>query len=618
MKAQRKQLYDEDDLDIDGYSDSDPFDDENDIDIFKPRRSVTLNDFFAPGLLSQDEGEAEDEDEDYDDNDNFWGVKTNYEEDYDEYSPEDEEMLNNCFAELDKKYDYSKCNKEQMIDSLRELNYDMKQFIDYALDGDFGVFLPKKKRSKPQKSKSRTPQNKRKITPSFPRSVSQFTLAKPPKQHVICKRTPESVIASLSCSKKRINLVIVGHVDAGKSTLMGHLLWLCGKVTHGQMTKVTNASEELGKGEDRFAWIMAEDDEERKRGITIDVAMTELETNQLIVTILDAPGHKDFVPNMIAGASQADSALLVVDASNPNIETGQAKEHLLLCRSLGVNSLIIAINKMDYVGYDESTYEAVKTRLTTFLRTLGWSAIQFIPTDSKDGDNLKKNSKNMKWYNGPTIYEAIDMLQPPQYDINSPFLLCISEVNEGKRLKVVGRIESGFICKGDTIRALPIDSFIKVDRVKVNGKQVQFAAAGTIAEITLQTQLTSNVITIGSALTAPEKTIPVAAQFIARINTFKMDVPLLKGASLVFHRHAVDIPLKILRIKSLLNKKTKEIVKNNPPCVPQNTMADVEFKLDEPIPMELQVNSKSFGRFIIRAGGVTLGFGGISEIIQHK
>ncbi|KAH0789540.1 HBS1-like protein isoform X2 [Histomonas meleagridis] len=611
MKAQRKQLYDEDDLDDYDYDNDDPFDDDDDYEPYRPRRSVTLNDFFAPGLLSQDDDGDHDNEQggNYDD--------SNFEEE-EEYYPEDEEMLNKCFAELDKKYDYSKCDREQMIDSLRELNYDMKQFITYALEGDFGTFVLKRK-NKQRKQPVNTKQPKKSLLqPSFPpRSVSQFNLAKPPKQHSTCKRTPESVLAAISSMKKRINLVIVGHVDAGKSTLMGHLLYLCGNVTHGQLTKITNASEEMGKAEDRFAWIMAEDEEERKRGVTIDVAMTEFQTNQLIVTILDAPGHKDFVPNMIAGASQADAALLVIDASNPNIETGQAKEHLLLCRALGLTSLIIIVNKMDYIDFDESKFEAIKSKMTTFLRTLGWKALQFIPTSALKGINLKTlSTKFVPWYKGPTVYEAIDSLQPPQFDLTLPFLLCVSEVTDGNKLTVVGRIESGFVCIGDIVRAFPIDNFIKVEKLYVNGKLVQFATAGTIVEIVLQTQLTSDVITIGSALTAPEKIIPVATNFVARINTFNMEVPLLKGASLIFHRHAVDIPLHIIEIKSLINKKTKEILRKSPSFVPQNSLADVVFRLDEPIPMEVHTNSKTFGRFIIRASGVTLGFGAISEILH--
>lgn len=635
MKAQRRKLYDNDDTDFYGDADMDPFagDDNYHVPVSRhPRRSVTLNDFFAPGLLNHsDENATQDfpEEEMFDEP---------YPEEEDYYYQDDEKEINRCFAELDKKYDYSKCDRDQMISGLRELNYDVKEFIEIALDGDFGPFsLKKKKKAKqtpPLPSQPQQPPQSANISHATSqkeiartgsgllRSQSQMPLSKPVVQHQACKRTPEMVQTALATSKKRINLVIVGHVDAGKSTLMGHLLCLTGNISHGQMTKITKESEDIGRPEDCWAWVMAEDQVERERGVTIDVSMTEFQTNNLIVTILDAPGHKDFVPNMIAGASQADAALLVIDATNPLIEKGQAREHLLLCRALGVNSLIVAVNKMDCVDFDESVYNDVKTRLSQFLRSLGWSAITFIPTAATKGDNLKVASKETStWYKGPTILEAIDNLTPPSYDINSPFLLCVSEcidMSNGRGVIVTGRIECGYVCPNDNLHLLPVDRFCKVSKVQVNGQQVTFASAGTIASIYLTAQLSSESVPIGSALIAPERTLKVATQFVARVKTFSMLVPLLKGASLVFHRHAVDAPLRIAQIKAIINQKTKKVTKKNPEFIPQNSLADVVFRLTQPLPVDLHNVSKSFGRFIIRAGGETLGFGSITEVLQTE
>lgn len=628
MKAQRRKLYDNDDTDFYGDDDMDPFanDDHYNAPVSRqPRRSVTLNDFFAPGLLNHsDENATQDFQEE-----EMFGEPYPEEEDY--YN--DERELSRCFAELDKKYDYSKCDKNELINGLRECNYDIKQFVEIAIEGDFGPFYPKKKK-KAQKppvpeqnhQNSNMPKgtgNKDLTkTSSMGRSQSQMPLSKPVVQHQACKRTPAMVQTALATSKKRVNLVIVGHVDAGKSTLMGHLLCLTGNVSHGQMTKITKESEDIGRPEDCWAWVMAEDEVERQRGVTIDVSMTEFQTDHLIVTILDAPGHKDFVPNMIAGASQADAALLVIDATNPLIEKGQAREHLLLCRALGVSSLIVAVNKMDCIDFDESIYNDVKKRLSQFLRSLGWSAISFIPTAATKGDNLKVASKDTStWYKGPTILEAIDNLSPPSYDINSPFLLCVSEcidINNGRGVIVTGRIECGYVCSSDNLHLLPVDRFCKVSKVEVNGQEVTFASAGTIASIYLTAQLTSESVPIGSALIAPERTLKVATQFVARVKTFSMLVPLLKGAALVFHRHAVDAPLRIAQIKAIINQKTKKVEKKNPEYIPQNSLADVVFRLSQPLPVDLHNISKSFGRFIIRAGGETLGFGSITEILQTE
>ncbi|OHT00174.1 Elongation factor Tu C-terminal domain containing protein [Tritrichomonas foetus] len=556
-----------------------------------------------------------------------------YDEEEDFY--DDRNEINRCFAELDKKYDYSRCDREQMITGLRECDYNIKDFLEYALEGDFGPFHLKKKAKKPANQQpantaNRNQQNKNAqgnnqkndAKPgggSVARSMSLMPLTKPTKQHQDCKRTVQQVQQQLASSKKRINLVIVGHVDAGKSTLMGHLLQLTGNVSHGQMTKITKESNEQGRPEDCWAWVMAEDQVERERGVTIDVSMTEFQTNKLIVTVLDAPGHKDFVPNMIAGASQADAALLVVDVTNPLIDKGQAREHLLLCRSLGVQSLIVAVNKMDSVFFDQNEFDEVKGRLTTFLKSLGWSAINFIPTAANKGSNLKVPSKESPWYTGPTVLDAIDNLTPPQYDINSHFLLCISEcidMSSGRGVIATGRIECGYVCQTDNLNLLPADKFVKVNKIEVNRQFVPFATAGTIVSLHLTTQLGSENIPIGSALVAPERVLPVASQFVARVATFSMTVPLLKGSVLVFHRHAVDVPLRIASIRAIINKKTKQVDKKNPGFIPQNSLADVVFRLNQQIPLDIHTVSKSFGRFIIRAGGETLGFGSISDIIS--
>ena len=627
MKAQRNLLNDYiDDVDYDDYDDEDyndngdedddtPFDDSNAR--YQPKRSVTLGDFFSPGLLERGEDDECDDPGNEDVNDS----------DYYDEEDGDGEMIEKCFQELEKKYDLSKCDEEELVNGLRECDYNLKEFVERALEGEYGPFKKLKSNNKSKTTKqpnvkvnnnNKSQQQKGDLSRLPPRTVSHFCLAKPPKQHETCKRTPESVTAALATRKKRINIVIVGHVDAGKSTLMGHLLYLTGNVSHSEFSKISKESNAIGKGEDMFAWVLAEDEVERNRGVTIDVAMTEFETKNLSVTILDAPGHKDFVPNMIAGASQADAALLVIDASNPNIEKGQAKEHLLLCRSLGVSSLIVVVNKMDYVSFDESAFKDVEERLSRFLKSIGWKAINFIPTSASIGCNLiKKATNELPWYNGPTILEAIDNLSNnlPQYDLSAPFVLCVSEsIDNTNSLSVFGKIESGYVCVGDNVRAYPIDAIIKVAKVKINGNNVPFASSGTIVELVLQTQLLSDNIGIGSALTSPENNIPISKSFKARIVTFHMNIPLLRGANLIFHRHSVDLPLKIDYIVCTVNKKTKSPEKKNPGFVQSNSMADVLFTVSQPIPVDTQENSKSFSRFIIRAGGETLGFGSITKV----
>lgn len=418
--------------------------------------------------------------------------------------------------------------------------------------------------------------------------------------------------------KRTVSLVIVGHVDAGKSTLMGHLLYLSGAVDQTTMKKIENDSHLVGKDEDSFAWIMSQDETERSRGVTIDVSMTELETTHLKITVLDAPGHQDFIPNMIAGASQADNALLVIDASDPLVRGGQTQEHVLLCRSLGISNFIVVINKMDQISFDETEYEKVKTTIDNLLKSYGTTQFTMIPTSAKSGDNLKMHSEQMPWYHGQTLYEALDSIVPPRYDVENPFLMCISESTEGsKSLIVSGKIESGYVCRTDRIKVLPLNLNFKVQQIHINERAIQYAHAGMVATMTLVGDNALQTIPIGLAVTDPDHNLPCVKEFTARVQTFEMTTPILKGSRLIFHRHAIDTIIKVVEIKPKLNQKTKEVEKLNPGYAIQNTLSEIVFSFEESetgILMDLYEKSKSFGRFILRNHGKTIGFGSIASV----
>ena len=439
-------------------------------------------------------------------------------------------------------------------------------------------------------------------------------------QHVLSNVTPEMVHEKIEKSKKHINLVIVGHVDAGKSTLIGHILYLSGFVAKNDMDKIVQDSKAIGRPQDQLSWIMAEDETERQRGITIDVSMKDFETPDRHITVLDAPGHKDFVPNMIAGASQADSAILVVDVSNPNIEKGQAGEHLLLCRSLGVTNLIVCINKMDSLGYDQSAFNDVKATIQRYLRSIGWTANVFIPTMATNKEDLLTPIKNMPWYTGPTILDTINKLEPPKYDVDGSFLMCVSESVEtgSHEITVSGRVEAGYICKKDNVRLLPAEQTVRVTDVSINGKSVPFAVAGQICDVSLNTTLQIENVMIGSAIFDPKKELHACQQFTAQIRTFILKKPILVGTPLVFHRQAVDIPMKIDKFINKLDKKTKKPIGKGSQIkfVLNDTLIEVSCTLQSPLPIEPESISKSFGRFIVRGGGETLGYGRVMSITK--
>ncbi|KAG8444585.1 hypothetical protein GDO86_009666 [Hymenochirus boettgeri] len=267
--------------------------------------------------------------------------------------------------------------------------------------------------------------------------------------------------------KQLLNLVVIGHVDAGKSTLMGHLLYLLGHVNKRTMHKYEQESKKAGKASFAYAWVLDETGEERQRGVTMDVGMTKFETRTKVITLMDAPGHKDFIPNMITGAAQADVGILVVDASRGEFEAGfeaggQTREHALLVRSLGVTQLAVAVNKMDQVNWQQERFIEVTSKLRHFLKQAGFkeSDVAYIPTSGLSGENLIKKSQISdltSWYKGPYLLEQIDSFKAPQRSVDNPFGFSASDVfkDQGSGFCVTGKIEAGFVQIGDRLLVMP-------------------------------------------------------------------------------------------------------------------------------------------------------------------
>ena len=259
--------------------------------------------------------------------------------------------------------------------------------------------------------------------------------------------------------KAAANFVVIGHVDAGKSTLMGRLLYDLKAIDQRTIDKYKKEAESIGKGSFAFAWVLDQGSEERARGVTIDIAMNKFETEQTSFTILDAPGHRDFVPNMIAGASQADFAVLVIDASPGNFESGlkgQTKEHALLVRSMGVQKIIVAINKMDAANWSEERFQEIQQQMTGFLGTAGFQAknTSFIPCSGLQGDNILKRSTESPWYTGHTLIEELDTSEPAIHAMDKALRMTIGDVFRGSiqnPVSISGRIEAGSLQIGDQV-----------------------------------------------------------------------------------------------------------------------------------------------------------------------
>ena len=223
--------------------------------------------------------------------------------------------------------------------------------------------------------------------------------------------------------KDKINLVVIGHVDSGKSTSTGHLIYKCGGIDQRTIEKFEKEAAESGKASFKYAWVLDKLKAERERGITIDIALWKFQSATRIFTIIDAPGHRDFIKNMITGTSQADAAVLMIASDTGGFEAGfskegQTREHALLAQTMGVKQMVVAINKMDdsSVNYSQGRYDEIKSELTTFLKKVGYNPanIPFIPISGWVGDNMVEKSDNMPWYNGPCLLECLDALRPPK------------------------------------------------------------------------------------------------------------------------------------------------------------------------------------------------------------
>uniref|UniRef100_A0A8C6Q1H6 HBS1-like protein n=1 Tax=Nothobranchius furzeri TaxID=105023 RepID=A0A8C6Q1H6_NOTFU len=425
--------------------------------------------------------------------------------------------------------------------------------------------------------------------------------------------------------KPLLNLVVIGHVDAGKSTLMGHLLYLLGNVNKRTMHKYEQESKKAGKASFAYAWVLDETGEERDRGVTMDVGMTKFETNSKVVTLMDAPGHKDFIPNMITGAAQADVAVLVVDASRGEFEAGfeaggQTREHALLVRSLGVTQLAVAVNKMDQVNWQQERFQEITSKLGHFLKQAGFkeSDVFFVPTSGLSGENLVTRSTASQltsWYSGPSLLEQIDAFKAPQRSVDKPFRLCVSDVfkDQGSGFCVTGKIEAGYIQTGDRILAMPPNETCTVKGITLHDEALDWAVAGDHVSLTV-TGMDIIKINVGCVFCNPKEPIRACTRFRARILLFNIELPVTQGFPVLLHYQTVSEPATIRKLISVLHKSSGEVLKKKPKCLNKGMNAIVEIQTQRPVSLELYKDYKELGRFMLRYVGSTIAAGVVTEI----
>ncbi|MBI4177441.1 MAG: translation elongation factor EF-1 subunit alpha [Candidatus Aenigmarchaeota archaeon] len=408
-----------------------------------------------------------------------------------------------------------------------------------------------------------------------------------------------------------------GHVDHGKSTLIGRLLFDTGAIREDEMRKLKETATELKKETFEFAFAMDTSKEERERGVTIDLMHKPFETQKNYFTIIDAPGHRDFVKNMITGASQADAAILLCSAKE-GIQD-QTREHAYLLKVLGIKQMTVAINKMDAVGYDEAKFNAIKSEVTKLLQGIGYKidAVPMIPVSGYMGDNVVKKSDKMPWYKGPTLLESLDSIQLPPKPIDKPLRLPVQDVYDIKGIGVVpvGRIETGVMKPGDQIVFMPSGAKAEVKSVEMHHKQLPQAEPGDNVGFNVR-GISRDQIKRGDVVGKPDNPPTVAKEFTAQIIVLNHPTVITKGYTPVFHCHTSQMAGEIFEIVKKLDPKTGATLAENPDLLKTGDAAIIKVRPSKPLVVEKQADFPQLARFAIRDMGQTVAAGVIIDLVK--
>lgn len=426
--------------------------------------------------------------------------------------------------------------------------------------------------------------------------------------------------------KPHLNLVIIGHVDHGKSTLMGHVLYLTGFVDERTIREYEEQAKRLGRETWKFAWILDKYKEERERGLTIDLGFYKFETAKYEFTIIDAPGHRDFVKNMVTGASQADAALLVVSAKEGEYEAGispagQTREHVFLAKTMGINQLVVAINKMDTVNYSEERYNEVKEGIARLLRMVGYKVdkIPFVPVSGLYGDNIIKKSDKMPWYRGLTLIEALDVFEEPVRPIDKPLRIPIQDVYSIKGVGTVpvGRVETGVLKVGDRVIFMPPKIVGEVKSIETHHVRIDQAIPGDNIGFNVK-GVSREQIRRGDVAGHPDKPPTVADEFVGRVFVLFHPTAIAAGYTPVLHVHTATVPVRFIALEKKIDPRTGSTIEDNPAFIKQGDAALVRFKPLKPVVIEKYSEIPQLGRFAIRDSGRTIAAGTVVDIKKSE
>lgn len=418
--------------------------------------------------------------------------------------------------------------------------------------------------------------------------------------------------------KGHYNIVFIGHVDHGKSTMVGRLMYDSGMLPETEYKKLKAEAESRGKGSFAFAYMMDNLKEERERGVTIDVNYKKLVTQHRDITVIDAPGHRDFIKNMIKGTSQADVAVLVVAA--PEGVQPQTKEHAFIATVMGIKKIIVGVNKMDSVNYDEKKYKEVAEAGKKLLMGTGFKedAIITMPLSAWMGDNLATKSTNMPWYTGKTLLETLDAIDPPALPTDKPLRLPIEDVYniKGIGLVPVGRVEAGIMRPNDKVVVMPSNKPAEIKTIESHHTQMPEAKPGDNIGFSVRGWIKEDLSkgdVVGPANAPPT----VAKEFTAQIVVLQHPTAIAAGYTPVFHIHTLQQSCTVTELLKKLDPKTGATLEENPKFLKAGDAAIVKVKPLKPICVEKFKEFPALGRFAIRDMGSTVAAGVIIDLVKN-
>jgi elongation factor 1-alpha len=429
--------------------------------------------------------------------------------------------------------------------------------------------------------------------------------------------------------KNHVNIVVIGHVDAGKSTATGHLIYKCGGIDKRTIEKFEKEAAEMGKASFKYAWVLDKLKAERERGITIDIALWKFETPKYYFTIIDAPGHRDFIKNMITGTSQADAAVLVVAAGTGEFEAGiskdgQTREHALLAITLGVKQMICAINKMDdkSVNFGQDRYEEITKEVSNYVKKIGYNPekIPFVPISGWNGDNMIERSDKMPWYKGPTLLEALDNIVPPIRPTELPLRLPLQDVYKigGIGTVPVGRVETGILKPGMVVTFAPVGVTTEVKSVEMHHESMPEAVPGdnvgfNVKNVSVKDIRRGNVC--GDSKNDPPKE---AADFTAQVIVLNHPGQIGNGYTPVLDCHTAHIACKFQELLTKIDRRSGKVLEEEPKFIKSGDAAMVKLVPTKPMCVETFSTYAPLGRFAVRDMRQTVAVGVIKGVTKTE